>query len=221
MKYGIELEFFVVDKDGKLIPAYTATTNIDGNPVIGEIRTTVHSNIVDCVYELKKLLFLEKEKLSKKNLTLELSPIKIVDDIFLKGLRKEKEFVSKKEHTVLEELSIYPNGAIGKMLPRGTFKASLQVNLSDNKEFTYTEYNRVTVEDKYRYDTKTSSKSYSGIFDYVSIISKLDEAFKEDLKATNRVKGVYAIKSGELGDRVEYRSLPNTIDPNKLIKLLM
>lgn len=221
MKYGIELEFFVVDQQDKLIPAYTVTTNVDGNPIIGELRTKVHDNIVDCIFELKKLLFLEEEKLARKNLKIDLSTIKTVDDAFLKDLRKSKEFINKKEHTVLEELSIYPKGTTGKILPKGTLRASLQVNLSDNKEFTYTEYNKVTIEDKYKYDIKTASKSYSGIFDYVSIISKLDEAFKEELKTSNRVKGVYAIKSGELGDRVEYRSLPNNIDPNKLIKILM
>lgn len=221
MKYGIELEFFIVDSQEKLIPAYTVTSNLDGNPVIGEIRTKVHDNIVDCIFELKKLVFLEKEKLAKKNLKMDFSTIKTVDDEFLKGLRKSKEFISKKEHTVLEELSIYPKGATGKMLPRGTFKASLQVNLSDNKTFNYTEYERVSVEDKYKYESKQTSKSYSGIFDYVSIIHKLDEAFKEELKVSSRIKGVYAIKDGEFGNRVEYRSLPNNIDPEKLIKTLI
>jgi len=38
MKYGIELEFFVF-KDEGVVPAYKATYNLDGNPVIGELRT--------------------------------------------------------------------------------------------------------------------------------------------------------------------------------------
>ena len=38
MKYGIEFEFFV-SKDNKIIPAYLATNNLDGNPFLGEIRT--------------------------------------------------------------------------------------------------------------------------------------------------------------------------------------
>jgi len=220
MKYGIELEFFIVDKDNKLVPAFKVTSNVDGNPVIGEVRTGVHDNIVDCVYELKKLLFLEKLKVEAKGYKMDFSTVKTVDDIFLKELRKSKEFMNKKENDVLEELSIYPKGAIGKMLPRNTYKASLQINLSENKEFTYTKYNKVTVEDKYKYDSETTTKSYSGIFDYLTILFKLDEAFLEEIKEAKRVKGVYAIKNGKFGNRIEYRSLPNNIDHNKLILVL-
>jgi hypothetical protein len=31
MKYGIEFEYFV-SKNGKILPAYLATNNLDGNP---------------------------------------------------------------------------------------------------------------------------------------------------------------------------------------------
>lgn len=217
--YGLELEFFVL-KDDKIIPAYTKTSNLDGNPVIGELRTKVHNNILDCVFELKKLLYLETEKLKAQGCTLSLTTIQKVDDEFLTGLRKSEDYTNKKEHTTLNELSIYLNGKIGKVLPKGVYKASLQINISDNKDVSYTEYTKVTVDDKYKYESKTATKSYSGIFDYVSIIAKLDEAFKQELIDSQRVKGVYAIKKGELGDRIEYRSLPNNIDLDKLIKIL-
>lgn len=36
-----------------------------------------------------------------------------------------------------------------------------------------------------------------------------------------RVKGVFAIKSGILGDRVEYRSLPNIVPLDKIIETLI
>jgi len=220
LNYGIELEFFVIDKQGGLVPAYTVTSNIDGNPVIGEIRTGIHKNIVDCIFELKKLIYLEEVKIKAKGFSIEFAIGKTVNDEFLKNLRKSKEAVNKKEITVLEELSIYPNGKTGKMLPRGIFKASLQINFSKNKNFSYDQYEKITVEDKSKYVTKTATKNYASLFDYVSLINKLDEAFKQEIIESGRVKGVYAIKDGELGDRIEYRSLPNNIDLDKLIKVL-
>ena len=220
MNYGIELEFFVVDKQGALVPAYTVTSNIDGNPIIGEIRTGVHKNIIDCVFELKKLIYLEEAKIKAKGLLIEFSFVKTVNDEFLKKLRKCKEAVDKKVTTVLEELSIYPNGKTSKILPKGIFKASLQINFSENKNFSYVEYEKITVEDKSKYVTKTAIKNYASLFDYVSLINKLDEAFKQEIVRSGRTKGVYAIKNGELGDRIEYRSLPNNIDLDKLIKTL-
>ena len=220
MKYGIELEFFVTDRMGTLIPAYKFTNNTDGNPVIGELRTGIHDNILDCVFELKKLIHLETSKLENKNCLIDFSTVKKVNDDFLRDLRKSSEAVNKKEITVLHELSIYPNGTVGKMLPKDTLKASLQINFSENKNFTFTEYEKVTVEDKYKYEHKTSKKSYASLFDYVTVIHKLDNAFKKEIVDSKRVKGVYAIKEGNLGDRLEYRSLPNNVDLDKLIKVL-
>lgn len=223
MNYGIELEFFIRNKStGDIVPAYKVTNNVDGNPVIGEIRTGVHNNIVDCIFELKKLIHLEREKLYKKdpNLMLIFQDVITLSDVTLKALRADRECIQRKEHTVLEELSIYPDKKTGKLLPRGVFKASLQVNFSENKMFSFTEYEKVTVEDKYKYVSKSANKSYAGLFDYVSIIRRLDIAFAKEIVNTKRVKGVYAIKEGLLGDRIEYRSLPNTIDLNELLSSL-
>lgn len=220
MNFGIELEFFVLNQKEEVVPAYLVTNNLDGNPILGELRTKVHNNIVDCVFELQKLAFLEKEKIESKGYKVDFSTEKIVSDEFRRNLRKQKEFVDKKEMTVLEEFSIYPKGSLGKMLPKGLIKASLQINFSDNKDFPYTVYEKVTVEDKYKYDSKQERKNYSGVFNYVNLLFRLDQAFSKEITDTKRIKGVYAIKDGELGKRIEYRSLPNNICLEKLIKTL-
>lgn len=218
INYGIELEFFVSDDKDQIIPAYEVTNNLDGNPIIGEIRTKIHDNIVDCIFELKKLLFLETEKINKQGYKLLLIPETKVDDTFLKNLRKDKSYINKKDVEILEELSIY-SGNTGKMLPKGVYKASVQINFSENSEISYQKYTKVSVEDKYKYDVSTDYAKYSQVFDYVTILRKLDIMFTEEIKNTNRVKGVYAIKNGELGKRIEYRSLPNNIDLDKLLKI--
>lgn len=222
MKFGIELEFFVSKGEGDkkiYVPAYLVTSNTDGNPVIGEIRTGVFDSFIDCIFDLKKRFFLEKTKIEKAGYNLELvSEIKVNDE-FLLNLRKDTKYINKKSLEVLEEKSIYPKGSVGKMLPRGVYKASLQINFSEHKNFTYTDYVKVTVDDKYKYESKTATKTYAVVFDYLSLLSKLDVVFLEEIKATKRVSGVYAIKTGELGDRIEYRSLPNTVELDKLLTL--
>jgi hypothetical protein len=222
MNYGIELEFFVVDMAdiNKPIPAYKSTNNIDGNPILGEIRTKIHDNICDCVFELKKLLYREETQLIDNKRLLRLASEMRFDKDTLLSLRKDALYSYRKEMEVLEEKSIYPNGKTGKFLPRDLCKASLQINFSENKDITYPEYEKVQVEDKYKYVSSTRKKSYSGLFDYVSIIAKLDKYFANDIAEAGRVKGVYAIKSGELGDRIEYRSLPNTVNLDSLMAFL-
>ena len=64
MKFGIEFEYFVAIED-RIIPAYHATKNLDGNPFLGEIRTEPFDNIIDCVFNLEKLIFEEKRKLKE------------------------------------------------------------------------------------------------------------------------------------------------------------
>ena len=220
MKYGMELEFFVFDKDNKIVPAYAVTANTDGNPFIGEIRTGVHSDVTDCVFELKKLLHIETKNLASKGYTLLLLSEVKVDSDCLKKLRESVDYVNRKEMTVLVEKSIYPGGKTGKMLPRGTFKASLQINFSQHKSFSFNEYQKRTIGKEYEYVSSLKNKEYSVVFDYPSLIHKLDVAFASNIRETNRIKGVYAIKDGEFGDRIEYRSLPANIYLEKLLEVL-
>ena len=219
MKYGIEFEFFV-SKDKKIVPAYLATNNLDGNPFLGEIKTRPFDNILDCIFELEKQIYLEKSKLEAKGFKMEIIPINQFSDEDLVKFRKDQRALNRKELEVLEEFSIYPSGKLGKLLKRGEIKASLQISFSKHKNFTYTEFSKVTVEDKYKYESSLKTKEYSCLFNYVSIIKKLDEHYKNDISKTNRTKGVYSIKLGDFGDRIEYRSLPNIINFKDLISLL-
>lgn len=124
MNFGIELEFFVQDRHGKIVPAYEATQNLDGNPILGELRTGVHNNILDCVYELKKLIHKEELALEKKGFSMSIIPQIKVDNAFIKDVRKHMHNY-KKEYSQLDERTIYPNGKMGKVLPINVFKASL------------------------------------------------------------------------------------------------
>ena len=220
MNYGIEFEFFVLNKEQKMIPAYKATRKLDGNPIIGELRTSVHDNIVDCVFELKKLIFLEQDNLDAQGFIMSSMSEAKVDDKFLKEIRSDEYYINRKQLEVLKELSIYNNGKTGKILPRGCYKSSLQINFSKNPSFSYTKYEKITIEDKSRIDTKRMDEHYSALFDYIAPIIALDKAFATEITDSKRIKGVYAIKNGDKGDRIEYRSLPSTVELNKIISVL-
>jgi hypothetical protein len=203
--YGIELEFFV-KKDNVIVPAHKYTNNLDGDPMIGELRTQVHSNITDCVFELKKLLFNEALALEKKDCAISLDTIAKVDDETVRSMRTMDNII--KEGLVTH--SIY-NKKLDKILPRNTYKASLQINVSQNTTH-YFHY------DKNGISVKSTS---SNVFNFPAIIRLIDTEFAEEIKEAKRVPGVYAIKNGENGNRVELRSLPNNINLTKLISVLL
>ncbi len=212
MNYGLELEFFVLTAQGLPAPAYKYTANLDGNPVVGELRTDVFPSLIDAYFDLQKKFYIESEALLKKGMAISLTPEIKVTSEFLIGLRKDRDYTSRKENDVLEELSVYDEEVVGKILDRDVFKASLQINLSDNETITQSYRDK---DDKYQ----ELKKEVSGVFDFSKIIKKFDKAFEDDIKSTDRVKGVYAIKQGIKGKRIEYRSLPNSIDLLKLLKI--
>jgi hypothetical protein len=208
--FGIELEFFVDDSKGNLVPAYKAGITTDGNPIIGEIRTNVHTDIVSAIFELKKLIFVTQKKLLKKDYHMVIIPSIEVPDTFLKNIRKSeeyREFLGKKEYSDI--LCIYGEENTS-LLPNNKFVASLQLNISSNKTLSIA--NPAA-------DYPYISKVISELFDYRKIILELDELFKADIERTNRNEGIYSIKEGEKGKRIEYRSLPNDIDFMKLLEI--
>lgn len=211
MNYAIELEYFV-SKNGVIVPAYQYTDNLDGNPVVGELRTKIHSNKEDLVFELKKLIYLEEKALNEKGVKMELIPSIKVDDKFLYALRRDKSYINRKSLEILDEKSVYDK-KVGKLLPRGQYKASLQINFSQNETVTHTWKDKNDV-------TQRFEKMVSNVFDYSSHIKKWDKEFSDEISKANRVSGVYAIKDGVYGNRIEYRSLPNTVSLDKLIEVI-
>lgn len=218
--YGIELEFFVRHHEKGIIPAYTVTSHVDGNPLIGELRTKPSTDIVEVVFELKKLLFLETRSLLKNHNSLLLAPAEIkVGPDFLAGLRKDSNYVNRKELEVLDEISVYDK-KIGKILPRGVYKSSLQINISENDKIATTSTTNIVKKKKNKTKTTTVDRWVSKTFDFYSAIKKLDHAFSEEIKESGRVAGVFAIKQGEMGNRIEYRSLPSSVDLDKVIDVI-
>lgn len=211
LNFGLELEYFIF-KEGKLIPAHKVTRNHDGNPMIGEVRSIVSPFLVDCMFDIQKKIFKEKKALAEQFAKIVMIPEVQLTKDQLRDMRSSVDFNDRKQMRALKEMSVYGRD-LSKILSRGHLKASLQVNISNNVEeeiITYKErkdasFNTCTI--------RTKVKEYrSTLFDYAAIIRYLDEYFKIAIKETKRTPGVFCIKSGEKGDRIEYRSLPNNID---------
>ena len=202
-KYGLELEFFVQKRDGEFIPAYLETNSIDGDPVIGDLRTGVFDTIAEAVFDLKRLIYLERLTLEAKGFDLVITPEIKVSNNFIRNLRQDRKYRNLKHNIYVNKLSVY--GLLKEnVLPINKYKASLQVNIS-NTRYMYIE------DETYQVDK---------LFNYVDIIKGLDNTFKEDIKTTKRINGVYTIKPGNIGNRIEYRSLPNNVNLNILIEQL-
>lgn len=210
--YAIELEYFVVNSRNEYIPAHKVTYNLDGNPILGEIRTGIFTDPTDLIFDLKKRIYLEEERLKAKGCKMALTQQVSFSNQQIIELRADHDYINRKNLRQLRELSIY-GGKVGKILPRGVFKASLQINVSDNEDITWRLREKTGKE-------HTFARNVSNIFDYISLLRKFDTAFAADIKRTKRVKGVYAIKPGTLGNRIEYRSLPNDINLEVLLDIL-
>jgi hypothetical protein len=218
MKYGLEFEFFVFHNN-VVVPAYLATSNLDGDPFIGEVKTSPVNTIVDAVFQLDKLIYLEQQELKRKGYEMKIAAKNQFSDEQLRVFRKDRAASSFNKLEILEEFSIYPSGQLGKLLQRGEKKASLQINLSENIDFLYDKYDKIQFKKEYIYNSTLQKKTYSTLFNYIDIIQNLDQTFKDDIEVADRVSGIYSIKDGEFGKRIEYRSLPNTVDYKKLISL--
>jgi len=207
--WGIEFEYFIFDDKNEFVPAFEAGGSTDGNPLIGELRTGVNKSLIDSVFELQKLIYLEEQRLKSKGFRIgSVQEVKLSNEL-LQRLRSSEKYIDNKQLEFLKEYSVYGKKT-GRVLPKNIVKASFQINVSDNatKTIHYTE-------DKER---KEEPFTYSKVFDFYSIIKGLDNLFAEEIRTSKRVPGVFAIKEGSKGNRVEYRSLPNLIDVNKLLE---
>jgi len=64
-------------------------------------------------------------------------------------------------------------------------------------------------------ETKEGKVTYNQLFDFPTVMRKLDNTFKDEIKAAKRRAGFYEVKED---GRVEYRSLPSNTPLDKLIE---
>ena len=205
-KYGIEVEFFVKERDtGKVvvIPTIEGLSGIiqtDELPILGEIRTNPYPEIHLVISDALALLRTVAKRLAK------FSGGKYMMDISPKAeLTKEiwSELRTIDYHKGgVKERNVY--GLERKMNLKG-FTAGLHIHFSEDDTFKYTDSDR-----------KNKEFTYPRQLDMPFIIRQLDDRFGKEVKAAGRQIGWYELKAHGF----EYRSLPNNISLEGLLNFI-
>jgi|WetSurMetagenome_2_1015567.scaffolds.fasta_scaffold39181_5 hypothetical protein len=195
---GIEKEYFVIGKDGKIAdPEQMRNIPKDDCGFLAEARGKPDSDAYLAVYNLlaEEQRILNKVKKGLKLLNEPVMAFKMEDVL--------KFYDAKAIKAKEKSNSIY--GAIPKT--KVTKKtAGLHIHFSCSSSTTDEEGREIVI---------------PMMIDIPSIIQQLDNAFSEEIKAAKRPFGAYRIKSYPSGNEgFEYRSLPNNVNIGKLIKVL-
>lgn len=205
MKYGLEIEKFVY-KAGILVacpPSYP----VDGEGLQLEIRARPENLIRDAVAVAISDLRHYEKRLLKNGYTLDPTQdyVKVDHNLklevrraFTKERLKYQNLYGHKRHAVTSNMST----------------AGIHLSVTDELSFVYSAYKQD--EDGVKYRT-SETKTYNQLWDFPQFFMYLDKAFASEIKAAKRRPGFYEIKSD---GRVEYRSLPTSIDLNKLVDVV-
>lgn len=205
MKIGFELESFCLDADGKpvLVP--------DGVPLdecgwLAEVRSEPHMTVGKAVSLLEAERRYVDGLAKAKNVTLSYVPLlEISRDLKVQAARRNGK-------GILSYLNVYGYETHRNAANLAT--ASLHVSFTEERTFHYSERSAC----KECHYTEQKSFKYQGFIDHARIIVGLDLAFKDEIRKAKRNPGFYEIKSD---GRIEYRSLPNDVDLNKVADVLV
>lgn len=204
MKFGFELEAFclsVIDDKPQLVP--------DGLPFdecgwLAEIRSQPDTCITKAIFLLKAEQEIVEKLAFKKGIWLLYEPLKeIPRDLKVKAARRHGK-------GLLTYQNVY--GHETHKNPTKLATASLHVSVTNEKEYhhkkPFAAASLLLVEEKF---------TYPGFIDHARLIIGLDRAFAAEIKAAKRNPGFYEVKPD---GRIEYRSLPNNVDLDKLSAVL-
>lgn len=223
MKFGFELEFFCqkVDPtwDGTLTEGMTDSPLVPclvppGLPYdecgwLVEVRSEPHSDIRKAIALLNAEVELVTGQAKEKGIRLLRKP--------LFEIPRELKVQAARQHTkgLIKYQNIY--GHETHRCPTRLQTASLHISLTNEREKTFRK-STFTVDGKYIRTTEvTEAFRYQGFVDHAKIFVGLDNAFAKEIRAAQRNPGFYERKDD---GRIEYRSLPNDVDLEKVRTVL-
>lgn len=203
MKIGLEVEFFGVGPDKKVVDCSQYGLPTDEYPLLAEARGLPHTCAYQAVYSVKAEIARIIAMMGNRSSLTPISPLfanwierddhfwKLHYAILRRGLNKRINF---------ENIS----GLEPTAKSRTHLSAGLHVSFTPNPK---------TIKDKDGRD-----HTFYEVYDFSKIIKRFDKEFGEDVKRAERVPGFYEIKPD---GRIEYRSLPATIinDSNFIARL--
>lgn len=195
-KFGLEQEFFLVNNTtGEIVIPEDLKLNLptDSCGYLVEARGKAYNNMYEAVYSLKAEVKRINDLVKNSGYHLGASPFE----------KLSKAFLFKISRRFIKGLTKYDNlyGFINHKIKSNERTAGLHLSITDQYSLT---------RDGYTF-------WYNQNFDYVQIFKKLDKYYKNDIKAAKRNQGFYEIKED---GRIEYRSLPNSIDLDVLINVV-
>lgn len=213
MKYGIEKEYFL--KHGGEYTLVPADFPKDECEWLLELRSTPSHSIESIVDEMHLMELNVIRKLNKLGYTVLTEPTAILSKALIK---KALAMSPKGPPSYNNYLGFdFHNNKAGERI------AAVHISFTDEVivEIPKTEY-ELYIGDNGKIKIETVKKNpekriVNRMFDFMKYMIKLDHAFKEEIKASSRNPGMYELKPD---GRVEYRSLPNNIDLNKLAEVI-
>lgn len=197
LTYGLEKEFFIKDAEENIV-IVPASLPMDSSGLLVEARGKPNTNIYQAVYSLEG----EMKELVDKVRVLKLTPHFTDYEVISRPLRAKVNRQFEKGRTTFQNLY----GHEYHRNPAGTHTAGVHISFT----LPTTVSASVVVEGR----THTARVEVFKTWDWARLFIGLDKAFKEEIKAAKRNPGFYELKAD---GRIEYRSLPVTVDMEKVI----
>jgi hypothetical protein len=199
MKIGFELEMFCLDslEEDKFPCLVPEGLPYDECGWLVEVRSEPHDDIRKAIALFQAEIDAVTEKATKAGVTLLREPLlEIPRNVKVQAARSYNK-------TPLRYQNVY-----GHQTHRNSTRlqtAAIHISFTNEQTFRY---------DRWTKDGRVpDTMKYPGFVDHARIIVGLDRAFKDEIKKAKRNPGFYEVK---VDGRIEYRSLPNNVDLEKI-----
>jgi hypothetical protein len=197
IKFGFELEAFVLKNEKPVLVPCGLPYDECGWLV--EIRSEPHHSVREAIHLLLACKERVERTAEKLGVSLSYTPLlEIPRNLKVSAARLHGKGLLRYQN--LYGFQTHKN-------PTKLQTASLHISVTNQREFHH--FNKAK--------EKQDVFCYSGFVDHAKLIVQLDRAFKAEISAAKRNPGFYEIKQD---GRIEYRSLPNNVDLEKVISEL-
>lgn len=197
MKFGFELEAFTFGADEQPILAPSGLPK-DECGWLAEIRSEPHDNVT------KAFALLDAERRIVEKQAKLLGCVLLYEPLFEIPRDLKVEAARRGGKPPIKYRNLY--GHQTHKNPTRLATASLHISVTNAELVWFTDSNR-----------SQQSKPYPGFIDYAVLVTTFDKAFKAEIAKAKRNPGFYEVKPD---GRIEYRSLPNDVDLNRVANVL-
>lgn len=193
-RLGLEVEFFIINPEGRIVNAYQVGAPTDGYPLLAEAR----GRPFDCPYQAVGSVLGEVDRIR--------ALVRVVGyDLLFQDWVKRDAHVRKLHEEILRGPGLSHKRHDWQNLYGRPVSAKNRSHIAAGLHISF------TYEDSVRDDDGQVVREVNRNFDYPSVFRSLEKEFGEEIKNSGRGLGFYEVKPD---GRVEYRSLPATLIKN-------